>query len=382
MSSKTSLRSALFAYPWALNRPTLDHAMDRVVASGCNELVVTPSYHRADFFQPADPDMPICYGERGAVFYGIDESLYADTPIRPRLSRLVDKADDLEHAAEATRQRGIDLSVWMIYNFQDELSETWPQFARQDPFGHGHRGALSLGSPEVASYFIAQTHDVLARFRPSMVWIESLYRGGMSMPGKSRAPITPRCQFLLGLDWNPGMRAQAEQAGVAAEQLCRDVADWLRIQLPQTPTTQDMAPVDEQWLATAFDGALQRYLDSCCTVTTELWERIAHVIHAAGSGMYHQPVGPSSLGNDLDHRVNSQIDRVMLSSASADDLTAARDQYATDCSIFVPFHGQYDDEASLVADVEAASAVGADGVSFYAYGLLRDDQLRWIRDAL
>ena len=103
MCTSTALRSALFAYPWALQRPNLDAALDRVVASGCDELVVTPCYHRADFFQPADPSMPICYGEYGAVFFGIDESLYDETPIRPRLSRLVDDPDDLLRAAEAVR---------------------------------------------------------------------------------------------------------------------------------------------------------------------------------------------------------------------------------------------------------------------------------------
>jgi hypothetical protein len=382
MPPKTTLRSALYAYPWALHRPDLNTAIDRVVSSGCDELVVTPCYHRADFFQPADPTMPICYGERGAVFYGIDESLYSDTPIRPRLSRLVDGPDDLEHAAEATRQRGMDLSLWMIYNFQDELSETWAQFARHDPFGNGHRGALSLGAPEVSSYFVAQTHDVLNRFKPNVVWIESLYRQGMAIPSKTRAIITPRCQFLLALDWNQGMRAQAEKAGVPANGLCQDVAAWLRQHLARMPTEADSAPVDEQWLATAFDGALTAYMDVCREVTTSLWEQIHDVIQAAGSRIYHQPVAPGSLGTDLDARVNARIGRVMMSPSHASQLQAARQDHASGTEFFVPFHGQYDDEASLVKDVEAAAEVGADGVSFYAYGLLRDEQLQWIRNAL
>ncbi|MBT6146357.1 MAG: hypothetical protein HOH74_13045, partial [Gemmatimonadetes bacterium] len=116
MADHASLRSALYAYPWALQRPNIDAALDRVSLSGCDELIVTPCYHRADFFQPADPTMPICYGEYGAVFFGINESLYADTPIRPRLSRLVGDPDELARAAEAVRELGIDWSLWMIYN--------------------------------------------------------------------------------------------------------------------------------------------------------------------------------------------------------------------------------------------------------------------------
>jgi len=204
----------------------------------------------------------------------------------------------------------------------------------------------------------------------------------MAIPSKTRAIITPRCQFLLALDWNQGMRTQAENAGVPANALCQDVAAWLRQHLARMPSEADSAPVDEQWLATAFDGALAAYMDACREVTTNLWEQIHDIILAAGSRIYHQPVTPSSLGTDLDARVNARIGRVMMSPSDASQLQAARQDYASGAEIFVPFHGQYDDEASLVKDVEAAAEVGADGVSFYAYGLLRDEQLQWIRNAL
>ena len=381
MCASTALRSALFAYPWALQRPNLDAALDRVVASGCDELVVTPCYHRADFFQPADPSMPICYGEYGAVFFGIDESLYDETPIRPRLSRLVDDPDDLLRAAEAVRARDIELSLWMIYNFQDELSDVFPQFARHDPFGNAHRGGLSLGAPEVAAYFLAQTRDVLTRFSPSTVWIESLYRRGMGMPSKSRGPITPRSQFLLSLDWNQGMRSQAEASGVPADALCADVANWLRDDLARMPTNKTNGAVDEDWLAGAFGGGLGAYVDLCREVTTRLWEQTGQLIHDAGSRIYHQPAGANSLGTDLDARVNASMDRLMISPADAAELQAAREGIDSR-QIYVPYHGQYDDKETLVHDVQHASSIGADGVSFYAYGLLRDEQLSWIREAV
>lgn len=381
MTEPSRLRNALYAYPWALQRPDLETALDHVALSGCDELIVTPCYHRADFFQPADPTMPICYGEYGAVFFGLDESLYTDTPIRPRFSRLANDPDELSRAAEHARGRGIDWSLWMIYNFQDELSEKYPAFARHDPFGQPHRGALSLGAPEVSTYFNALTRDVLTRFEPSVVWIESLYRHGMAMPGKTRAPITPRCQLLLSLDWNPGMLARAEAAGVPAQSLRDDVANWLKAQLPHMPTAEDAAPVDDTWLARAFDGALAAYLDACRKVTTDLWLEMAGLIHGADSRIYHQPVGSSSLGTDLDASVNAQIDRVMLSPTDAATVTAARQGQPESAEIYIQLHGQYDDEASLVADVASAAGAGADGVSFYAYGLLRDEQMRWMANA-
>ncbi|MBT6144732.1 MAG: hypothetical protein HOH74_04840, partial [Gemmatimonadetes bacterium] len=244
-----------------------------------------------------------------------------------------------------------------------------------------HRGALSLGADEVAAYFRALTQDVLASFKPSVVWMESLYRHPMALPSKSRAPLTPRCQLLLSLDWNPGMLAKAETAGIPATHLREEVANWLQIHLARMPTTEDAQVVDDDWLETAFDGALAAYLGICREVTTSLWEEIVALIHDAGSRTYHQPVGDNSLGTDLDARVNAQIDRVMMSPENPADADVARRRYRSPTEIFVPLHGQYDSRQALMDDVAAARSTGADGVSFYAYGLLRDEQLSWMADA-
>jgi hypothetical protein len=177
------------------------------------------------------------------------------------------------------------------------------------------------------------------------------------------------------------MRSQAEASGVPADALCADVANWLRDDLARMPTNKTNGAVDEDWLAGAFDGGLGAYVDLCREVTTRLWEQTGQLIHDAGSRIYHQPVGANSLGTDLDARVNASMDRLMISPADAAELQAAREGIDSR-QIYVPYHGQYDDKETLVHDVQHASSIGADGVSFYAYGLLRDEQLSWIREAV
>jgi hypothetical protein len=381
-----SFGGALFAYPWPFHREGFEAALDRVERSGCRELVITPAYHRADFFQPHDPGCPILYGENGVVFFDVDASRYGDTEIRPRRSRHVVGADWFERVVDAVRDRGLHVSLWAVYNFTDELSDRYPRLARHDPFGQPHRGALSCGAAAVRAYFTALTDDLLARFAPAYVWVESLQRRGMSQPGKTRAPVTPRCHFLLALDCHPEMLRRAQEHGLEATAFRQDLVDWLGPRLARTPRGDDGDPVDAEWISTAFDGRLGRYLDICRQETTQLWLDVAARIHAAGAGIHHVPVTDAAPAHtDLDPAVMRQVDRLFVSSLDHDpaaQVGAARSGLADGAQVYAGLHGSYDAEASVEADVAAARDAGCDGASFYAYGLLREEQLGWIGSAL
>ena len=167
-----------------------------------------------------------------------------------------------------------------------------------------------------------------------------------------------------------------------ATRLREEVAGWLKVHLARMPTTEDAQAVENTWLETSFDGALAAYVGVCRDVTTNLWEEIVGQIHAAGSRIYHQPVGENSLGTDLAPSVNPQIDRVMMSPQTPADADAARANHRAPTEVYVPLHGHCDSRQALVDDVAAARSTGADGVSFYAYGLLRDEQLTWMAEAV
>jgi hypothetical protein len=381
---------ALYAYPWALADQGIDAALDHIGdLAGCREVWLTPCYHRSIFFRPHHPEKPIYFGENGAVYFSPDISRYSGTQIQPRVSKEVADHGYFDRMVEAINRRGLEFVSWTVYTFQDYLTEQYPQFANHDAFGTPHVGRLSTAPQDVQDYFLALTGEIVERFKPAGVVIESLARRGFSAPSKRRGDITPRCSFVLGLCFNPASVENANAAGMDGEGFRREVVEWLRPRLARVPTEEDLLPVAEQWIAAEFDGRLQQYLDIGRKHTTDLWLRVAEVIHASGARIHtNLATADSARRDDLDPVVNKSIDRAMhhLSSKGDEVRQEVRDlrgQIAPEGDVFVTLKGREAAEQDLLTEeMQAAADAGIAGGIFHSYGLLREEQLRMIGKAL
>ena len=66
-----------------------------------------------------------------------------------------------------------------------------------------------------------------------------MWRHGM-LKNKFQGDISERCQFLLGVCFNPASMQNAEEAGMDAAGFRREVDAWLRAELARIPTEQDL----------------------------------------------------------------------------------------------------------------------------------------------
>ena len=135
----------------------------------------------------------------------------------------------------------------------------------------------------------------------------------------------------------------------------------------------------------AFDGRLKQYLDAQRRSTTDLWLRVADLIHQSGAKI-HTPLATesSALRDDVDPAVNVHIDRALAGGQlSADDVKAMKAQIAPGGGVVASISksGQ-SDAGPLIEDVTAAATAGAMGAIFYNYGLLRLEELGFIGEAL
>ena len=378
---------SLYTYPWDVADEGLDVSLGRIAdLAGCDEVMLTPSYHRSDYFLPHHPTHPIYFGENGAIYFRPDSSRYADTKIRPRVSREVTDDGYFDRIVEEIRKKGLLFSAWMVYVFDDYLTQTYPELARHDMFGTPHIGAVSTAPPDVRSYFLALTREVVERFEPAAVWVESLARRAFSFRGKSRADIAARCQFLLGLDFNPAAMTYATEAGLDAEALRQDLAAWMRPHLAAGVDDPD-EPVDAAWLEEAFDGRLQRYMELAREQTTELWLEAASIIRGAGVRLQTDLADPvRAQRDDLDPRTNRHIDRLSYSlrdgEAAASRLRELESQIAPGGSVFLRPEGDFRAVGPISAQLGEARQAGAGGVTLYNYGLLTEEQLRNIGQAV
>ncbi|MBM3933187.1 MAG: hypothetical protein FJ319_02620 [SAR202 cluster bacterium] len=389
--TSSQFTKSLFTYPWDLVDEGLDVSLGRIAdLTGCNEVMLTPAYHRSAYFLPHNPKRPIYNGENGAIYFTPDLSKYSKTRIRPRVSHIVDRPLYFESILEAMDRRGLQFASWTVYNFNDYLSEKYPQFARHDALGTTYIGSMSVSSQDVQEYWFTVTKEILERFKPKALNIESLDRRGFQAPSKRRAEFTAQCQFVLSLDFNPAAVAKANEAGMDGDGLKRDVAEWLRVRLARVATAEDELPVTPEWVSAAFDGQLRRYMDVCKKTTSDLFVQVADIIHSHGvkvqTGSLADPA--ASLRDDLDPSVNKHLDIIFPGAIPAGEEGKAK--VRDSARKMAPGAKVYSwlktsdgkDSVTTRAGVQAAVDAGASGCMFYNYGLLRIDQLKEIGTAL
>ena len=381
----TEFIGSLYTYPWDLADEGMDVAMERFATTGCEEVMLTPCYHQSTYFLPHNPKRPVYCGEDGAVYFSPDFLRYDNTRMKPHVSKEVTDPEWFDRIVEGIGRHGLRLGTWVVYTFQANLTLQYPEFANHDAFGTPHRMRLSLGPKDVQEYMLALTSEILDRFKPSILLIESLERRGMAVPPKRRAEMTARCQTLLTVCFNPGSVQIANDAGMDGEAFRNEVVDWLRPRLARRATAEDELPADDDWMVSAFEGRLKQYLDAQRRSATDLWIRVADLIHESGAKL-HTPLATesSALRDDLDPAINAHIDRALAGAvASADEIDAMKAQIAPGGGVMASINrsGQ-SDAGPLTEDVATAAKAGAMGAIFYNYGLLREEELGFIGEAL
>ena len=378
---------SLYTYPWDLSADGLDVSLDRIAdLAACDEVMLTPCYHRSEYYLPHNPKHPIYFGENGAIFFAPDASRYSNTRIEPRVSREVTSPDYFDNIVEVIGAKGLMFGAWMVYTYQNYLSEKYPEFAKHDAFGTPYVGQLSTTPADVKEYFLALTTEVMERFKPGAVWVESLMRRGFPMPGKRRNDIPLRCRFLLSLCFNPASLANAAAEGMDGERFRQEIVDWMRPLLAAgaDPDTDETAT--PEWIDEAFDGQLRRYLEISSKYTTQMWLRVVEVIRSRGAKVQTDLADPARATlNDLTPEINGKIDRLSFTPAEGEDartrVAELEQQIAPGGCVF--FRGAKITSAATVTEsLSAAIEAGAGGINIYNYGLLTEQQLGYVGEAI
>ena len=102
--SERSPTPAIYAYPWDLADEGFDISLGRIAdLAQCEEILLTPCYHRGDYFLLHHPIHPVYFGEPGAVYFSPDDSRYEATSIEPIVSHKVTDAEYFDRIVEAIK---------------------------------------------------------------------------------------------------------------------------------------------------------------------------------------------------------------------------------------------------------------------------------------
>jgi len=381
--------ATIYTYPWDLHDEGIDAAFRTIVeTAGIRDVSLALSYHYATYFLPHNPVRPIYFGEHGAVYFQPQAERYSRTTLRPQVSSLVRGPEYLSDIVAGARSAGVRLSPWIPYCFNQLLPKTFPHAARRDALGNLYLSHLCPVNADVREYFRALTADVVAQSSADGLMIESLsflrFDYGFWNP-KVLTPISPRCGLLLGLCFCPDCLATGQAGGVDSEALRAEIAAYLRAELPRIPSPGDLAPASEEWIAEAFDGKLAAFLAARAERTTALFEEIVQVAREHGAS-HVQTVLPTRASQPVSglipERVWPLIDRPMVGLPTEPvepTIRRLRESLPASSQLLVSLHpAQFESEGKLIEVVQRARAAGAAGFTFYNYGLIRQEHLRWI----
>ena len=373
---KTPLAS-IYTYPWDLADEIPDHALGVIKATAGQTVVsLATSYHVSTYFLPHNPKRQLYYGEDGMILFTPSRRRYAGTKIDCRVSEVVDGPDYYRHLVDSIRKHDLGYVPWMVYCYNHHLARTYPDCARQDALGNRYEAQVCVANPDVRAYFRELTADVLKQFAPDAMHFESLsylrWDYGFRNP-KVFVEITERDKFLMGLCFCPHCRRAAPDGDAIREA----VAEQLRKSLPLNPTDANRQPVSQEWLASAFDGRLATYLQARTETATSLYVELADLCHAEGCEVQSNPSTAGAVAyTGLDPgRVNAVTDLFTVSANP--DLKSLR-QSLGEGKRLLPSYQPDDMDERLPERALAARKAGADGFTFYNYGLVRLEHLAWI----
>lgn len=190
------------------------------------------SYHAGRFIQPANPRRHNSFPQDGTICYRPDPARRSDAVIEPLIADIVTRGGGI--LAEMTRQRdtgGLVVFARTVCLHDSRVGMLHPEHATRTAHDDPNFQALYPCSPAVHDYVLRRVSEIAETCAPNRSKIESHDFLGFSHGyhhEKDCLPLLPEDILLLGLCFCSHCIAAARWAGIAADHVCRSVADFAR----------------------------------------------------------------------------------------------------------------------------------------------------------
>lgn len=409
------MKSSIFVFASDLHDEGYEQVLDNIQERGGLEGVgIAASYHHSRDLFPHNPLGKIRF-LRGEVFFQPDESLYANTSMRPLVSPLVAEQDPLAALTANARRRGLSVRAWTNNMHNTNLGSQYPDCIVHNAFGDPIITSLCPANPDVRAYVCAMSANI-ARYPVDALLVES----AIYMPfdhgyhhERTLLPLTGTHRFMMSLCFCPHCIARGQAAGIDMEQLRQFVRMEMQRFFDGHASILDEIPLDQDQIGALLNGAVGQFIAVRQQVITSLMtelvaavkrERDIPVIYmdmsgglrGAGSGM--NVVGATATAPErawqdgIDFADLSRVcDGLSVLAYTNDlkqvraDLEAYRQRLPQDYALSVAMRPMLPDcrSAEDVAElVRVITAARPEWIEFYHYAMMRLTSLDWIKKAL
>lgn len=383
---------SIYTFAWDLAERGLDESYVEFLDLGLNTVTVAGSYHAGKFLRPRSTS-PVMFPEDGTVYFRHDPARYGK--IRPIPNSMIENRDVV---GDLVDKSGLAVNVWLVLLHNTPQGTQHPDECVTNAFGDRYIYNLCPSSPHTRVYAIGLATDVTASYPVAGISVES--------PGF--APyvhgyhhefnlVHSNCwlENLLGLCFCRNCIEGASASGINATHLQTRIRQWIAEYLDDDiDNPVDMA--ESFWLAdVATDHELTAFLTWRCTVVTslvaEIRSEVASNVIVSVIPSVARPTSNSWFeGSNLAELRNAAgtleicLYEPTSQRAVADFADVRRRLGGSEglrC-IIRPSAPDLDSAAEVRAVVTEVAKRGAEGISFYNWGFLRQHNLQHISMAL
>ena len=383
---------SLYCYPWDALDEGVDAFARLVRGLGVNHISMASSYHGGKALLPHNRQNRVYFIEEGAVYFQPSPEFFGSTKIKPRVSRLAAERDVFREIVEACAKRGVATTAWTVTVHNTHLGTEYPELTTVNVYGDRYPHSLCPSQPDVMAYMRALAANLASFPLDAVEWetFEYIPYRHYAFVEKEGIGITPMAAVLLSLCFCPACLAAAKQRRINAKTVAKGVKQWLNDYFDGK--NRSLGPVESQ--LSRVPG-LAEYLDMRFDVLAGGLKEAADVLHAQKKQVISIIISQETrrdyaTGVDLERLAKiSDAMEILFYGRPAREAAAAvqaiRDGAAGDVKVYAavrPGNPDADNAKGVIEMTNNLLRGGADGISYYNFGLLEKFHLDWVRQAI
>lgn len=396
--SRGNWETTLWAYPWDVAGEGVDKFLDAVEEVGVSAVSVATAYHSGLFVTPHHSKHRLYFPEGGALFFKPSEETLSALELQPRLSRLLLEGEPVRELVQAAHKRGIRVHSWYICTHNTHLGYEYPDAVQRNVYDDAIYYGLCPANPAVQDYIVKLLADVSETHGVDGVDLEALSYLGFPHDyhhEKDLVGLDGESNFLLSVCFCPSCTARGAEAGIDVERVKRIVKE--RLDAVFASETAMNREDDGFYLFTGgpkdtlTDADVVAYMRMRIDVVMELFDTVKRGLRTGCELRIIDWENPERLWmRGFDERLNDVLDGIIQCCYSDDPtmlpaLVEKTRRFLPDVPVIAGIEAGFPTCTSaedVALQVNTAKNSGAAGMQVYNYGLMRRENLAWLRDAL
>mgnify|MGYP005810939859 CR=1 FL=1 len=387
-------RFAIWAYPWDMYDTGVREAACEIARLGIDTVSVATAYHSGRFLEPRNPVKKVYFPEADTVYFDLQESYGT---LAPKISTLASQSPLLRPIVEECQRNNMQVAAWTVSLHNTRLGMEFPQCTTQNAFGNHNYYNLCPADPMVRSYVVTLARDISRIAGITSIELESLNFMGFDHEfhhEKDGVGLTKLQKFLLSVCFCEDCMALAQKEGIDAQEARSQVRELLDEAFSRTIPDSGPERLFEEENREFFRRwpSLYQYLDARKQPVSTLVSAIRGVVGPSTQVYFLDLFGPEDgwmYGIDYE-QIGTECDGIVLCAYDSNAEQVARKvsrakpmvQKSNLCVGLRLFYPETPSAEELRNRVQAALSSGADGISFYNYGLIPEKRLQWIKGSL